>query len=333
MIQRAAWTASAALLLVVALACGESEPSAIARGPGANADPPRVLIRQPIAEPSDGNRAPEIRGLRFEPVQPAADEPLRVIADTFDADGDFVHLSYRWFYQGREVTGDSDQVTFFNSRKQDWIEVRVTPSDGQLEGQIVKAETRVANRAPSAITLRMETSRSLQAGVPIVARPYSHDYDGDGVVFEYSWTLNGIAQAVEGNTFLTAGLKRGDKIRVRVIATDGEAHSPPVTSEEFEIQNAPPEIVSRPTGIDRGGSFDYQLDVKDPDSRRFSYRLVRAPKGMDIDLVSGRIRWKPRPGQRGTYPIEIVVDDRSGGRSYQSFELTLHGPEAGPASR
>ena len=333
MTQRAARTACAALLPIVALACFESEPPAIAGGPSASSGPQRVLAHQASAEASDGNRAPEIRGLRFEPKQPAADEPLRVIADTFDADGDFVHLSYRWFYQGKEVTGDSDRVTFFNSKKQDWIEVRVTPSDGQLEGQLVKAETRVANRAPSAIALRMEASHSLQAGVPIVARPYSHDYDGDGVRFEYSWTLNGIPQPVQGNTFLTAGLKRGDKIRVRVIATDGEAHSPSVTSEEFEIQNAPPEIVSRPTGIDRDGSFDYQLEVKDPDNRHFSYRLVRAPKGMAIDLVSGRIHWKPHPGQRGTYPIEIVVDDRSGGRSYQNFELTLHDPQAGPASR
>ena len=191
----------------------------------------------------------------------------------------------------------------------------------------------MANRAPSSVSLRMEPGREIQAGTAIVARPYSRDSDGDAVRFEYSWTVNGLPQPAEGDTFFTQGLKRGDKIRVRVVASDGEAESPPATSEEIEVRNAPPEIVSRPSGLDARGRFVYQLEVKDPDDRRFSYRLARAPQGMDIDLVTGRILWKPRPELGGSHPVEIVVEDRSGGRSSQKFELTLHPPQAGPASR
>jgi hypothetical protein len=319
----------ASLLLALSLGCGEEGPEPVSQPASATGEAPEKVQ----AAPERPNGAPEIRSLRFEPAQPAPDEPLRVIADTFDPDGDPVTLSYRWFYQGREVAGDSDLVTFQNSKKRDWIEVRVTPGDGRLQGQPVKAETRVANRAPSAISLRMEPSGRLQAGTPIVARADSRDFDGDPVRYEYRWSVNGVRQPEPGNTFRTAGLARGDRVEVQVVASDGEAVSPPVTSRVFEIENAPPEIVSQPTGLDSKGRFIYQVEVRDPDDRRFSYRLRRAPAGMDIDLVSGRVYWKPPSGLRGSHPVEILVEDRSGGRSYQSFELTLHPPSAGPASR
>jgi hypothetical protein len=270
-------SAAAPLLILVTLAGGE--PDRIPAAPQAQSAAAQPAPHLPPHPRTADNRPPEIRALRLEPLQPAPDESLRVIADTFDPDGDTVQLSHRWFYQGKEFPGDTDHVTFIHSKKQDWIEVRVTPSDGVQEGQLVKAETRVANRAPSSVSLRMEPGREIQAGTAIVARPYSRDSDGDAVRLEYSWTVNGLPQPAEGDTFFTHGLKRGDKIRVRVVASDGEADSPPATSEEIEVRNAPPEIVSRPSGLDARGRFVYQLEVKDPDDRRFSYRLAARATG------------------------------------------------------
>ena len=49
---------------------------------------------------------------------------------------------------------------------------------------------------------------------------------------------------------------------------------------------------------------------------------------MTIDAVFGEIVWRPRPGQAGAFPVEVVVDDLQGARTSQSFEVTVGGGEA-----
>lgn len=325
------------LLCVLAAACGgEDAAQPVAPGPSMSANTTVLDVATVEGAQKGGNSAPILKSIRFEPVQPTSGEPLRVIADTFDADGDAVGLSYMWSYQGKEVRGDSAQMTFLQSKKRDWIEVTVTPNDGKVEGVPMTAETRVLNRAPSAVSLRMEPSTKIQAGMPIVARPHSHDFDGDAVVFKYRWTVNGHRQPGESDTLDSSHLKRGDVVQVTVVASDGDADSPPVLSEELTISNAPPQIVSQPSRPEEDGLFRYQLEVRDADDRRFRYRLVRSPEGMEVDQVSGLVEWKPRDDQVGSFPVEIMVDDRKGGSSRQSFELTLakaaEGSQDSPAS-
>ena len=328
-------SASALLCCGLAFACSDSvEEVAVAPGPSMSAG------SEPLLEPTnsdgvtaDGNSAPVIRSLRFEPASPTAGEALRVIADTFDLDGDAVGLSYVWSIQGKEVRGDSVEMTFLQSKKRDSIEVTVTPTDGRLEGQPMSVETLVSNRPPTIISLQMEPSTRIQAGTPIIARPQAHDLDGDPVLFEFRWTVNGINQPVKGSTLITAGLKRGDLVRVEVVANDGDEESAPIRSEDLEIRNSPPKIVSMPSSPDATGSFVYQLEIEDADDRRFVYKLSRSPEGMEIDLVSGRIDWTPASDQLGSFPVEIVVDDRNGGRSRQSFELEIASQQGAVSSQ
>jgi hypothetical protein len=329
MIRYTAKGAWAPIFFSLALACGsEAERAQVAPGPSMSAEPAPLLEAATQSGASgEDNVEPMIRSLRFEPASPVAGQALRVIADTFDADGDAVGLSYVWSIQGNEVRGDSEQMTFPQLKKGELIEVTVTPTDGKVHGQPMSAETSVANQAPSFIALHMEPSTQIQAGTPIVAKPNSHDFDDDSVLYQYSWTVNGLPQPVKGDTLITTKLKRGDLVQVTVVATDGEAESPPARSEELEIQNSPPEIVSTPSSPDADGAFVYQLEVKDADDRHFTYKLARSPQGMEIDLVSGRIDWTPSADLAGSFPVEIVVDDRNGGRSRQSFELSIASQE------
>ena len=72
----------------------------------------------------------------------------------------------------------------------------------------------------------------------------SHDNDGDTVTYDYQWTKNGtdIAGATSATLNLgTAGNgDRGDLIRVRVTADDGNATSAPVTSSPVTVTNTAP---------------------------------------------------------------------------------------------
>jgi hypothetical protein len=44
---------------------------------------------------------------------------------------------------------------------------------------------------------------------------------------------------------------------------------------------------------------------------------------MEIDSASGELHWKPRLDQTGEHRVEVVVDDRRGGRSSQVFVLPV----------
>ena len=44
---------------------------------------------------------------------------------------------------------------------------------------------------------------------------------------------------------------------------------------------------------------------------------------MQIDDVSGIVRWEPNADQAGRHAVEIVVTDEGGAESSQSFSLAL----------
>ena len=119
---------------------------------------------------------------------------------------------------------------------------------------------------------------------------------------------------------------------VRVVAGDGTARSEPA-EVPIQIVNAPPRFVSRPPETLGDGGFVYRVAAEDPDGDRgLQFQLEKAPEGMEIDPLSGAIRWAPRPDQVGTHAVSVIADDLQGGRSRQSFELRVATPDAVPAA-
>ena len=71
----------------------------------------------------------------------------------------------------------------------------------------------------------------------------------------------------------------------------------------------------------------------DPDGdRNLQFHLEEAPDGMQIDQLSGAIRWVPRPDQVGTHTVSVIADDLQGGRGLHRFEITAGTPDASPAA-
>ena len=214
------------------------------------------------------------------------------------------------------------------------MKLKVTAREGKDESGEVTASTRVANSPPRLERVIIEPSRDIVAGMEIVARPEAHDADGDSVSFRYEWSVDGRRQREKGPVLSTRRLRRGNVVQVKIVALDGEGESEGLQSPDLPIVNSPPRIVSKPGASSLGGGFRYRVKAEDADGDRgLQFRLENAPNGMKVGTLNGMITWSPEPGQSGTHPVSVVVDDLQGGQSKQSFEVVVNIPEDSPAAR
>jgi hypothetical protein len=80
--------------------------------------------------------------------------------------------------------------------------------------------------------------------------------------------------------------------------------------------NQPPKIEPIGTVSGREGRLlEFEVGAVDPDGDALSFRAAVAPEGLEIDGLSGAVRWTPRAGQAGDHRIRIEVID-SGERAY-----------------
>lgn len=280
------------------------------------------------------NEPPVVRSVRLEPPQPSQSDTLRAKVNAHDPEGDPVQLSYRWLVDGLPLTDEGAELALADVAKGARVEVIVTPSDGSSEGEPGSAVATVIDRAPVVNGIAIEPPRSVYPGDKVVVTPTGSDPDGDFVDFHFEWLVNGRPVEADGRSFETAGLKRGDRIRVRVVATDGNNDSRPEESADIVVGSAHPEIVSSPPGFTEEGVFRYAVEARDPDGdRNLRYRLAEGPEGMSIDEVLGEVEWRPSPAQTGVHKVSIVVRDSSQLETTQSFEVTVtKAGEAPPAA-
>jgi hypothetical protein len=319
------------LSLALLLACGSEQPAA-RPAPAAAAE---------ASAPAAGSEAaaaalPRVASLRFEPAEPQPGEELSVIANTAGAAGGS-SLEYHWRVRGRAVGSEGARILLPELRRGDAVEVSVLVRRGELRGEPVSLMARVANRAPRIRDLRLHQQQAGQEEERWVADVQADDPDADEVSFEYSWLLNGRPTDETGDSFPAARLKRGDRLNLRVVVSDGDERSPAAESGEISVANAAPEILSKPPRLDASGVFRYALEAKDPDGdRSLRFELVEGPSGMNLDPMSGELVWTPELDQAGRHRIEVAVDDRHGGRSTQVFILPIvvksEEPGASPAA-
>jgi hypothetical protein len=149
--------------------------------------------------------------------------------------------------------------------------------------------------------------------------------------FTYHWTVNSHDKGRD-RTFDTAGLKRGDKLQVRVVAHDGKDQSREILSPVLMLGNSPPLITQLPSTGAEDGTFKYTFVARDPDGdRNLRFLLDKGPAGMRMDAITGVLTWTPRASQAGVHPVEVGVKDSKGEGSTFTFELTVGVQQAAPA--
>jgi len=316
--KRSAARMGGAALLVAGLVVGCGGEEAPTPSGASMAGSPRT------AAEGAGNEAPVIESVTLEPGQPVAHQRLRAVVVASDPDGDALELGYAWRVGGRSVESGGESIEVPALDKGAAIEVTVTASDGRNESASETARVRVGNQRPDLVAVALRPEGDVNRGKPLTAVPAASDPDGDALSFSYRWMVNGTPVDETGDTLDTSELKRGDTVRLRVVANDGDADSNAIESPELRVANASPAIKSSPPAFEGDGSYRYAIEAVDPDGdRTLRYRLAHAPDGMTIDAVGGLIEWKPSAASAGKHTVEVVVDDLQGGSANQIFELSV----------
>ena len=324
--------ALAVLGFTALLGCGSSDqpspmdPAPSAAGSTADAE----------ARATAGNRPPVIRRLRLDPSVPRPGEPLVATVSVSDPDEDPIKIGYRWRLDGQWTGTGGKTLHVPDTAKGALIDLEVVVSDGRSQALTAKLSARVTNRPPEMTSVLVEPAEGITATDDITASPRGSDLDGDRLEFEYTWRVNGNVVAEDGPVLSHARFRRGDTIELEVVASDGADESDPLRTPPLEIVNTPPRITSAPEGIDETGAFQYAVQVEDPDGDRKRFKLLKAPTGMSIDFLNGKLSWDPQEKQSGKHAVEIEVDDLAGGKTTQAFDLEVEfeapTPPAAPAS-
>lgn len=322
MAKRRAWRAGAApalLLGALAVGCGGGDESGTGNAASGGARP-GAGDRAGAA-----NAAPVIESVDIEPEDLLPGHVIRAVVQASDADGDRVQLRYAWQRNGSVLGESGSEISPRDLVKGDEISLVVVASDGREESAPVERSARIANRPPTLFGVALELPDSAAPGRALVASPRSDDPDGDELSYQYEWRVNGEPLDAEGPELSTDGLKRGDRVEVVAVASDGEDESAPQTSRPVTIGNSPPRVTSDVAWTTVAGVMQYTVEAQDPDGdRSLRYRLLKAPENMQIDPIRGEVRWKPTAQQKGKHAVEIEVDDLRGGRTIQRFEMAVN---------
>jgi hypothetical protein len=272
-----------------------------------------------------GNAAPVVESVTLNPGTPLPGTAVDANVEVQDPEGDPYRVSFEWKVNG-EVTssGSHPRLRTNDLRKGDRIEVTVVASDGRRESDPVRRSTRVGNRPPLLQGVLLEPQGTVRPSDELFASPEAIDPDEDPLEFDYAWLVNGREIGQRGRTLSAKDLKRGDKVRVRVIARDGDDSSRAAESREVTIGNSAPLIKQIPEAESDEGLFRYAFEAEDADGdRNLRFRLRKAPEGMQIDPITGVATWRPKASQAGVHPVEVMVVDSHGDGSALSFNVTV----------
>ena len=280
------------------------------------------------AERKTSNDTPVVRSVRIDPAEPFPGDRIRAVVDVDEPDGNRFALGFTWKLDGKLLGRGASSIDLPDDlRAGDVIEVTVVAGDGIAESEPKRATATVGNQRPRLLGISIAPAGVILPGETIVVTPEAVDPDGDELEYDYSWTVNGEAHEIDAwdpqDHFSTAGLRKGDRIEVTVVARDRRgAQSRPLSSGAIDLGDAAPEILSGPAGYD-GGTFRYSLEARDPQGGRLRFSLRKGPEGMRVDPDRGEVLWLPAPNQTGIHPVEIVVENSGGIRAIQAFELEV----------
>lgn len=186
-----------------------------------------------------------------------------------------------------------------------------TPSGPPMSARPAGGKDRV-NQAPVIETLELRPARP-RAAEPVRAVVRAQDPDHDPVHLEFRWEHNGRPVEASGPEFPGNRSRRGDAVRVTVVAGDGEAKGEP-SSAEVRIGNQGPalrSVVLRPRlNVVAGIPISAGVEADDPDGDHLRFDYVWYVN--DREAARGQATFSTAGLRRGdSVFVEVVVSDGS----------------------
>ncbi|TVQ94429.1 MAG: hypothetical protein EA397_01810 [Deltaproteobacteria bacterium] len=186
---------------------------------------------------------------------------------TFVPDTSQVLFSFDWTVNGTSVS-DVEVLSSAYTAKGDTVRVRITPRQGEEQGQpFASNRVTVLNTAPEihSFVLQPSAPGTLQS---VTANVVDEDPDpADTLVRTFTWTINGSEVSETGPTLDDARHRKGDRIRARVVVSDG-TESVEAESAEIVVVNTPPtapDIAIEGSEVDEDLSCVIVRGASDPD--------------------------------------------------------------------
>ena len=255
--------------------------------------------------------------IAFATDKPTVGAPLevKVVTPAPDADGDPITYRYRWLKDGAPVavpdgTEASRQPPYWTSsarvpvaelaKGQRW-EVEAQAHDGEEYGPSVRSLVTIVNTPPPAPTVKLVPVRPRRMDGLAVAGQQPPDADGDLVTYRYTWTRNGQKVDVPPEqAFIARGVPRkGERWAVEVVASDGEAESPPARAEAVIADTPPgPTAVALCDGPVPAGTVPEAKILRpsvDPDGDTVVYHYEWTLNGAPVAAARGLTRFTAQP--------------------------------------
>jgi hypothetical protein len=178
--------------------------------------------------------------------------------------------------------------------------------------------------APAALALSLlpdepKASDELQARLPLPADLTQP------VNVAFTWTVNGERLVGQGLDRLPSDqgfFRRGDRVKVSAVVTDGDGNVTELSSEAVGIANATPVIL---TNVRNTSDLDgKELEASDPDGDEITWKIVSGPPGVSITR-GGRLQ--VRVGAMETaWDGELVVgaEDPVGARAELHIPVSVN---------
>lgn len=230
-------------------------------------------------------------------------------------------LSYQWIVNDIEVEGATEDVLQFPElKKNDRVQVRVSIKG---YGELTSDPLIISNIIPR-IQLAKLIPQNPKKGDELRADVRAYDGDGDDVELLYEWFRNEEPLGETSDTVNIDGelIKRGDRVSVKIVPTDGEQQGQPVILYGF-VANSPPKVLSNIEARFDGLVYKSEVKAEDPDGDSLTYTIKGGPEDMTIDRKRGIITWRVTPEDIGEHDVIVSVSDDYGGETLVRFTTKI----------
>jgi len=251
--------------------------------------------------------------LEIVPKEATRNLTLQLVSRGFELSG----AKIEWLLDNRPFTTlVPTQFIGVDAAKGSAIQAKATILGREVLSNVVQ----IVNTPPEIINVKL-LPEIIKSGDTMGIDAVGHDIDGDNITMQYEWTRNGQpagrGQSIEG------GLKRGDKIEIRLTPYDGEVYGRSVILNR-EIGNWPPVIIKHNEFKFDKNVYSYQVKATDPDGDELTFSLASEQEGVKIDPATGLLIWVVPSDFKGKKSVTIVVKDGHGGITDYGLNLTIN---------
>jgi hypothetical protein len=271
----------------------------------------------------DDRTAGNDAGYQILPAAPLAANELRLayglnpvaMGNALTAAGGGEESGFIWSVNGQKVgRGLSLGPGLF--RRRDRVSVRLEPDDISVE----RAFVIIGNSPPEiyGVSVRRDTDNPDLA----VAEFSAADPDGDRIVYEFEWSVDGtIVENADGFELRVDNRSRGQEILVKLRVSDDEL-TVSRTSSPARLENHAPElsVASLPQILESDDGRWAELGISASDADGDALEIEVTGDHVSFDEVASVMRWELAEGTE-EFAVTVRVSDPTGGTAERELRL------------